>query len=289
MDVKGEQVANYEYLDSGDGARLERFGPYAFSRPSPIAIWPREQPDLWSQADGVHERDKTGEGHWTFRRKLPPSWPVRCDGLTLHVKPTGFGHVGLFPEHAGHWPWLDLSIRSRPGICRVLHLFAYTGAMSLAAARAGAEVCHVDAVEDINAWARRNAEISGLKDAPIRWITDDAMKFVGREIRRGRRYDGVILDPPSYGRGPGGEKWILERDLARLFDMLIEVAASQPAFVLFTCHNPGFSPPLMRNMLVPWAERFGGSIEEGTMVLKGLALRRVLPAGFYARWRGGDA
>jgi 23S rRNA (cytosine1962-C5)-methyltransferase len=169
----------------------------------------------------------------------------------------------------------------------VLHLFAYTGALTLVAARAGAEVSHVDAVRDVNDWARRNAESSGLGDASIRWITDDAVKFAQREIRRGRRYDAVILDPPTYGRGPKGEKWILERDLAGLSDLLMQLAAPEPAFVVFTAHNPGFSPPLMRNMLAPWAARFGGSIEDGTMILRSPRLRCVLPAGFFARWSAG--
>ena len=287
MDTEAGQSPDYEYLDAGEGARLERFGPYVFSRPTPVALWPRERPEIWAQAAGVHQRDRAGDGRWTFQQKLPPSWPVRWDGLTLHVKPTGFGHMGLFPEHTGHWTWLEDRIKGSKGKCQLLHLFAYTGAMTLVAARAGAEVCHVDAVPDVNDWARRNAEASGLGAAPIRWLTDDAVKFLQREIRRGRRYDAVILDPPSYGRGPGGEKWIMERDLGILLDLLLRLMAPEPAGVLFTCHSPGFSPPLMRNMLLPWLERFGGRVEEGTMILKNPALRCVLPAGFYARWSGG--
>lgn len=264
--------------------RLERFGPHVLSRPTPAAIWPRERPDLWAGAAGAYHRSRTGGGRWEFHRKIPQSWPIRWEDLAFLLKPTGFGHIGLFPEHSCHWDWVSRRIRSRPTPCRVLHLFAYTGSLTLAAAKTGAEVCHVDAVRDVNDWAVENARLSGLAGAPIRWITDDVMKFVAREARRKRQYDGVILDPPTYGRGPGGEKWVLETDLVRLFDLLAQVMTPRPAFLLFTCHNPGFSPPLMENMLVPWRARFGGRVEAGTMVLKGPALRCVLPSGFYARW-----
>jgi 23S rRNA (cytosine1962-C5)-methyltransferase len=192
--------------------------------------------------------------------------------------------VGVFPEHTGHWDWLQRQIGRRPGPCRVLNLFAYTGSLTFVAARAGAEVCHLDAVKDINDWARRNAEDSGLRDKPVRWITDDAAKFVARENRRGRRYEGIILDPPSYGKGPRGEKWILEEHLPRLLELLLGVTAEAPRFVLFTCHTLGFSPPLMKNLLIPWRQRFGGALESGTMVLGSPSCQRALPAGFFARW-----
>ena len=286
-DLAAGSFGDYEYLDAGDGARLERFGSYVFNRPSLAAVWRRERPELWAKADGTFRRDDSGGGEWDFVRSLPASWPLRWGPLTFSIKPTGFGHVGLFPEHTVHWPWVEARIRSAPRPCRVLHLFAYTGAMTLAAAKAGAEVCHVDAVKDINQWARQNAEASGLSGAPIRWIADDVLKFVSREIRRGRQYDAIILDPPTYGRGPGGERWILDEHLADLFDLLLKLMPPQPAFVLFTCHTPGFSSPVMRNMLTAWPKRFGGTIEDGTMVLGSPPLHCVLPCGFYARWSGG--
>jgi 23S rRNA (cytosine1962-C5)-methyltransferase len=207
----------------------------------------------------------------------------------FEVKPTGFGHMGLFPEHTCHWAWIKEQIRACGAGCRVLNLFAYTGAMSLACAAAGAEVCHVDAVRDVNEWARRNAAASGLGAAPIRWITDDAMKFVAREIRRGRRYDGIVLDPPSYGKGPQGEKWILEEEMLNMLNLLMQVTSESPRFVLFTCHTLGFSPPLMRNLLLPWADRHGGKIDAGTMTIASPHCPWVLPSGFYARWAAGDA
>ncbi len=285
MEAIARTCAEYEFLDAGDGGRLERFGPYVFNRPSPVALWRREHPALWKDCAGDYHRSSSGGGHWTFSRKLPETWPLRWDDLVFHVKPTGFGHMGLFPEHTCHWDWVGRQVRQSEGTCRVLHLFAYTGAMTLMAARAGAEVCHVDAVPDMNDWARRNAESSGLAKAPIRWISDDVSKFVAREGRRGRQYDGIILDPPSYGKGTGGEKWIIEENLLPLLEMLLPLMSAKPRFVLFTCHTLGFSPALMKNLLVPWIESFGGQLEAGTMVMQARGCKRVLPAGFFARWQ----
>jgi len=290
MELVARTTSDYEFLDAGDGCRLERFGSYVFNRPSPVALWHPERPELWNNAVGVYHRSNTGGGDWSFTRSPPPQWPLKWNDLTFMIKPTGFGHMGLFPEHTCHWDWVadQVGQQGPGGPCRVLHLFAYTGAMTLQAARAGAEVCHVDAVPDINDWARRNAEASGLKAAPIRWITDDVTKFVAREGRRERKYDALIFDPPSYGKGPGGEKWILEEHLMPLLDLLLPLMSDRPRFVLFTCHTLGFSPPLMKNLLVPWLDRFGGKIEAGTMVMKNHVCKRVLPTGFFARWEGGQ-
>ena len=290
MDLPALTSPDYAYLDAGDGGRLERFGPYTFNRPSPAALWRREFAAEWSGADGTYVRSSSGGGQWDFPRSLPAAWPVRwpagngAPDFVFHVKPTGFGHMGLFPEHTCHWPWVAAQVRGAATGCSILHLFAYTGAMTLLAARSGAEVCHVDAVPDVNDWARLNANASGLGAAPIRWITDDAAKFVAREGRRGRRYDALILDPPSYGKGPRGEKWIIEEHLAGLMDLLLPLMSNRPRFVLFTCHTLGFSPVLMQNFLVPWQERFGGTVESGTMTLANTRCKRLLPTGFFARW-----
>lgn len=284
MELESRQCSEYEYVDAGDGSRLERFASYTFCRPSPVALWRRERTELWKTCDGVYHRSNTGGGHWSFNRKVPDTWPLKWDDFVFHIKPTGFGHMGLFAEHTCHWDWVSKRVKECGRPCRVLHLFAYTGAMTLLAARAGAEVCHVDAVQDINDWARRNADSSGLERAPIRWITDDVSKFVAREVRRGRQYDGIILDPPSYGKGPKGEKWILEDHLIPLLDLLLPLMSTSPRFVLFTCHTLGFSPALMKNLLVPWEEKFGGRMEAGTMVMRAPGCKRVLPTGFFARW-----
>jgi 23S rRNA (cytosine1962-C5)-methyltransferase len=284
MELAARQTADYEFLDAGNECRLERFGSHVVNRPSPVALWRPERPELWKHVSGVYQRSSAGGGHWDAAGGMPASWPLKWDDFVFHIKPTGFGHMGLFPEHTCHWEWVAQQVRASHPPCRILHLFAYTGAMTLLAARAGAEVCHVDAVPDINDWARKNAEASGLKAAPIRWITDDVMKFVAREGRRGRQYDGIIFDPPSYGKGPEGEKWILEEHLIRLLDLLVPLMSANPKFVLFTCHTLGFSPALMKNLLTPWLDKFGGRLEAGTMVLKNSHCKCVLPTGFFARW-----
>ncbi len=277
---------DYRFLDSGDGCRLEQFGPHRLIRPCPTAYWRRELPDLWETADAVHERGRGGEGRWTIRRSLPSQWPITWQGLRLTIKPTGFGHLGLFPEHAAHWPWLTQRLSGAQGEepPRILHLFAYTGAMTLAAARSGARLCHVDAVADTVAWARRNATASGLDKHPIRWIKDDVMKFTAREIRRHRLYEGIILDPPSYGKGPAGERWILEQHLTPLLERLAPLLSDQPRFVLFTCHSTGFSPALMRNLMADFVATAGGNLQSGSMLLSADNLRRQLPCGYYVRW-----
>ncbi len=277
---------DYHFLDSGDGCRLEQFGRYRLIRSCPAAYWPREQPELWKQADAVHERGQAGEGRWKVLRSFPSQWMINWQGLRLKIKPTAFGHLGFFPEHATHWQWmtelLNAIPRERPA--HILHLFAYTGSMTLAAARAGARLCHVDAVADTIAWARQNAAASGLDKRPIRWIKDDVMKFTAREIRRGRRYEGIILDPPSYGKGPAGERWILEKHLWPLLERLAHLLSDRPAFILFTCHSNGFSPALMRNLLADFDNAAGGHLQSGTMLLGADPLRRQLPCGYYVRW-----
>ena len=283
MDLSPKHSGDYEFLDAGGFGRLERFGEFVLNRPSPQALWEKEDPERWGSADAVYERKGRQDGSWTFHRKPPPDWSMVWEGLTFALKPTGFGHTGLFPEHACHWDWVSDRIAATPG-CRVMNLFAYTGAMSMVAARAGAEVCHVDAVKDMNDWARQNAQASGLGEAPIRWLADDVMKFTAREARRENSYHGFVLDPPSFGRGPKGEKWVLEEQLPQLIRQLMTIATEPPAFLLFTCHNPGFSPPVMRNLLQPWKARFGGRLQAGTMTVGRPGRDCVLPTGFYCRW-----
>ena len=244
----------YQLLDFGNGRRLERFGPLVLDRPCPAAESIRPAtPQLWPSADARFERLENESGRWILRGDLPQSWTITHGGMRLELKRTDFGHVGLFPEQAENWDWIVKQVRHEPsagrGTLKILHLFAYTGASTLAAAAAGARVTHVDAARNIVAWARRNAELSALGEAPIRWIAEDAVKFAKREIRRGNRYDAVILDPPSYGHGTHGEVWRLAEDLPRLLALCAELTAGRPRFVLLTCHTPGFSPLGLRDLL----------------------------------------
>jgi len=297
---------DYELLDFGDGRQLERFGQIVLDRPCPAAeTFQRVNPDLWTQADARFEGRDQERGQWTDRRELPERWIVAYGRLRFELKRTEFGHLGLFPEQAENWDWIGeqilplplgegrgeggtecphprpLSQRERGVPLRILNLFAYTGGSTLAAAAAGAEVVHVDAATNVVAWARRNAELSGLADAPIRWIAEDAVKFVKREVKRGNRYDAVILDPPSYGHGPRGEVWRLSKHLPQLLDLCAELTAGRPRFMLLTCHTPGYDAESLGRMM---AEAFGS---EKSMVAQQLMIRstdgRRLPSGVVVR------
>ncbi|MCE5266592.1 MAG: class I SAM-dependent methyltransferase [Planctomycetaceae bacterium] len=289
----------YALLDFGDGRRLERFGRFVLDRPSPAAeTFDRENKALWSSTDARFEGRDQEKGQWTLARPLPDHWTLADGPLRFELKRTEFGHVGLFPEQSENWKWL-LSLPSifRKGAVgegespadhrpKVLNLFAYTGGSSLAAAAAGAEVVHVDAAKNILAWARRNAELSGLAQAPIRWIAEDALKFAKRELRRGNRYDAVILDPPSYGHGPHGEVWRLSKHLPRLLSLCAELTADRLQFILLTCHTPGFDTATLRDML---RDAIGPA---GQISARQLSLRSVsgreLPSGAVARWEKRD-
>jgi 23S rRNA (cytosine1962-C5)-methyltransferase len=279
----------YQLLDFGDGRRLERFGPVVLDRVCPAAESIRPAaPLLWSAADARFERLAAEKGNWTLRGDPPQSWTIVHGRMIFALKRTDFGHVGLFPEQAENWDWTAEQVRrsrsDRAGVMKILNLFAYTGGSTLAAAAAGAAVTHVDAARNIVAWARRNAELSGLGEAPIRWINEDAVKFVEREVRRGNRYDAVILDPPSYGHGPHGQAWRLADDLPRLLALCAELTAGRPRFVLLTCHTAGFSPAVLRDLL---ASSFGTSsaaqIAAAPLVLVASS-GRELPSGAAARW-----
>ncbi|MDP7034800.1 MAG: class I SAM-dependent methyltransferase [Planctomycetota bacterium] len=240
---------SYELLDSGERRKLERVGPYLLDRPAPHAFWPRRAPkELWDQPDATHERHSNGGGQWHENRRLPESWDIQFAGHQFRIKPTPFGHLGLFPEQRQNWEFLGSHIeswnRNRPATTplEILNLFAYTGGSTLSAARAGARVVHVDAAKNVVGWARENATLSGLESAPVRWIAEDAHRFLKREVRRGRQYDGCILDPPSFGRGKSGQVWKIEKDLLPLLATLRELLTPRPAFVLLSGHSPGFTP-----------------------------------------------
>lgn len=245
-----EKWQDYCLIDTADGERLERWGDVVLIRPDPQIIWKcRGTAPEWQSAHAKYNRSSSGGGSWDYRRNLPESWQIKYGGLTFMVKPTGFKHTGLFPEQAVNWDYCSELIRAANRPINVLNLFAYTGGATLACANAGASVCHCDAVKGMVDWARTNAKLSGLSDKPIRWIVDDAMKFIGREIRRGTRYDGIILDPPSYGRGTNGEMWKLEDSIYELMMSVTELLSDKPLFVLLNSYTTGLSPSVMSYLM----------------------------------------
>ena len=281
-------TGDYQLLDSGNMRKLEQIGPYLIVRPAPQAIWwPRLPQGAWQRADAVYERDSTGGGNWQFRGTVKREFDILFDRLSLRIKLTDFGHLGLFPEQAANWEWLRNLIRRRlqqtnNRNLHVLNLFGYTGGSTLAASQAGAHVVHVDAAKGVVDWARRNAEISRLNERPIRWLVDDALKFVKREARRSNRYQGIILDPPSFGRGPKGEVFKIENDLLPLLEECRTLLADDALFVLYSGHTPGFTPLVMYNQLAMVIPK-GGQLEHGEMVVVDQQ-GRALPSGTYARW-----
>ena len=299
---------DYELIDCSGGERLERWGGEILIRPDPQVIWntPRNNP-LWARAGARYQRSQSGGGHWEANG-LPESWPVTYRDLTFHIKPMNFKHTGLFPEQAANWDFAREQIARVPlpdappekggglfsglfprtgnsdGV-RVLNLFAYTGGATVACAKAGASVCHVDAAKGMVAWARENARLSGLEKAPIRWIVDDCAKFVEREIRRGRRYDAIIMDPPSYGRGPGGELWKIEEQLYELVRLCVGALSDRPLFFLISSYTTGLAPSvtgyLLSTLLKP---RFGGSVAWDELGLPVTESGLALPCGAAGRW-----
>lgn len=274
----------YELLDSGNEKKLERVGEYLLVRPSPQAVWsPNLTEANWQKADATYIRSSTGGGEWEFRRKLPERWEIEHRGFKFIIKPTGFGHLGLFPEQGESWGWVEERIKAAKRPVSVLNMFAYTGGSTLAAARGGASVCHLDASKGVVDWARENAALSGLNDRPIRWIVDDVEKFVKKEIKRGRRYDAIILDPPSFGRGAKGEVWKIEEGLLMLLADCRELLSDDPLFILLSCHSPGFTPLVLQNLLAEMMKGYTCMLSCGEMAIHE-ATGRLLPSGAYARW-----
>ncbi len=276
---------DYELIDCSGGERLERWGSYTLVRPDPQAIWktPRRDP-RWKKCDGVYIRSDSGGGAWD-KRSLPASWQVDYGVLRFHVKPMNFKHTGLFPEQAVNWDYIMRMITKAGRPVSVLNLFAYTGGATVAALRAGASVCHVDAAKGMVAWAKENAAASGVADRPVRWIVDDCQKFVEREIRRGRRYDAVIMDPPSYGRGPGGEVWKLEDGLWDFVSLCSGVLSDDPLFVLINAYTTGLSPSVLTYISESiLTKKFGGRSESQELGLPVTAGGLYLPCGAACRW-----
>lgn len=278
---------DYELIDCSDGERLERWGQVTLIRPDPQVIWhtPKTHP-LWLQADAVYRRSNTGGGHWEVRNRIPEHWEISYRDLRFRVKTMGFKHTGVFPEQAVNWDYTAGLIRSAGRPVRVLNLFAYTGAATVSALKAGAQVVHVDASKGMVQWAKENAAASGVQDRSVRWIVDDCIKFVQREIRRGNRYDILIMDPPSYGRGPGGEVWKLENEVYDFVQKCKDVLSENPIAVLLNSYTTGLSPAVMQYILgATICPHFGGTVESDEIGLPVMQSGMVLPCGATAIWK----
>ncbi len=277
---------DYEVLDASDGERLERWGKYILVRPDPQVIWntPRTVPE-WRAYDARYVRSSTGGGHWT-EHELPPFWKIRYrDDLTFLVKPMNFKHTGVFPEQAANWDYIRQKVAGAGRPVRVLNLFAYSGGATLAAAAGGAEVYHVDASKGMVAWAKENAKASNLDDRPIHWMVDDCGKFIQRELRRGRRYDAIIMDPPSYGRGPGGETWKMEISFYPFLQQTVKLLSDDPLFVIINSYTTGLAPSAVGYASDSvFSAAYGGHTEVGELGLPVRASGRMLPCGATGRW-----
>lgn len=278
---------DYELLDCSCGERLERWGRVTLIRPDPQVIWQTEKKHpMWHKADAVYHRSNTGGGHWEVRGKVPDRWEIGYKDLVFNVKTMGFKHTGVFPEQAVNWDYVRTLIEKANRSVRVLNLFSYTGAATVSALRAGAQVVHVDASKGMVQWAKENAQSSGVIDRPVRWIVDDCVKFVQREIRRGNHYDILIMDPPSYGRGPGGEVWKLENEIYSFVELCRGVLSENPIAVLLNSYTTGLSPAVMQYILSSvLSPTFGGHTESDEIGLPVTSSGLVLPCGATASWK----
>ncbi len=279
---------DYEVLDTSSGEKLERWGDYILVRPDPQVIWnTRRTAPEWKRKNGHYHRSSKGGGQWEFF-DLPEQWEISYGELTFHLKPFSFKHTGLFPEQAVNWDWAGERIRSAGRPVRVLNLFAYTGGATVACAKAGAAVTHVDASKGMVSWAKENAAASGLADAPIRYLVDDCVKFVEREIRRGNKYDGIIMDPPSYGRGPKGEIWKIEEKVYPLIQLCTSLMSEDPLFFLINSYTTGLQPAVLSYMMnLELTGRYGGVVESDEIGLPVRGGRLTLPCGASGRWQMG--
>ena len=282
--------SDYKILDCSDGEKLERWGNKILVRPDPQIVWKSDKSvEEWRTADARYIRSKSGGGSWQSYRKIPESWTIKYKNLTFGVKPMGFKHTGIFPEQATNWDWFSELIKAEKGReINVLNLFAYTGGATIAAASAGAKVCHVDAAKGMVAWAKENAVLSGLKEHPIRYIVDDVKKFAERELRRGHKYDAIIMDPPSYGRGPNGEVWKIEDEIFDLISLCVKLLSDEPLFFLVNSYTTGLSGSVMKNICkLTVAKKYGGVITADEIGLPVKNSDIVLPCGYSTRWQRG--
>ena len=282
--------SDYELIDSGNGRKLERYGRVTLDRPEPEALWrPKLAPARWERADAVFAVAEDGREGWTQRTNLEERWRMRHDELRFWVRLTPFRHTGVFPEQAANWRWIKKQIQGAGRPVAVLDLFGYTGLATLAAAAAGASVTYLDASKQALAWARENQLESGLADRPIRWILDDALKFVRREVRRGARYDAIVMDPPVFGRGAKGEVWRFETGFPRLIEACAELMSERPLFVLVNAYAIDFSSVMLANVLADLMAEHRGEVEAGELALMESGARRLLSTGIYGRWSAAEA
>ena len=280
-----DQWQDYELLDAGDGMKCERWGDIVLVRPDPQILWPRHSGKRWTGWDAFYHRSEKGGGQWEYSRRVPEAWEISYGNLKFKIRPTNFKHTGIFPEQAVNWDWCAEKIRAAKGReIQVLNLFGYTGAASVAAAAAGAKVCHVDAAKGMVDWCGENVMLSGMDRSSVRYIVDDCVKFVRREVKRGRRYDALIMDPPSYGRGAGGELWKLETHLWPLLRECLELLSDEPLFLLVNAYTTGLSPTVLGNLLSELLHDRGGLVTTGEVGLPIKADGKVLPCGIYGRW-----
>ena len=276
---------DYEILDMANGEKLENWGGYTLVRPDPQIIWKNKSfPDKWKNANATYKRSKTGGGAWSYRTKLPASWQIKYGNLVFNIKPMGFKHTGLFPEQAVNWDWMMYKIKNSRRPIKVLNLFAYTGGATVACLAAGASVCHVDSSKGMVAWAKENVISSNLQDKPVRYIVDDVIKFVQREIRRGNTYDAIIMDPPSYGRGTSGEVWQFEENIADLVELCTKILSNKPLFFLINSYTTGISPEVLSNILKINLKKYSGKITSGEIGLPMKSSNLILPCGIFGRW-----
>ena len=277
---------DYKIIDMADGQKLEKWGDVILSRPDPQIVWKNKSyPEEWKKANAIYSRSKTGGGSWEYKKKVPSAWQIKYKDLTFNIKPMGFKHTGLFPEQAVNWDWMRDKIKNSKREIKVLNLFAYTGGATVACLSAGASVCHVDSSKGMVTWAKENVTSSGLADKKVRYIVDDVVKFVNREIRRGSKYDAIIMDPPSYGRGANGEVWQFENNIYDLVELCTKVLSDKPLFFLINSYTTGISSSVLANILnLTISKRYKGKVESGEIGLPMEKSSLVLPAGIYGRW-----
>ena len=285
-----DEWKDYECIDAGNGEKLERWQNVILRRPDPQAMWITENDKKWKNPDGHYFRSSKGGGHWEFSKQLPEFWTVSYKDLTFKVSPTNFKHTGLFPEQAANWDFMMNKIRNANRPIKVLNLFAYTGGATMACSKAGAkEVVHVDASKGMNEWAKENMKLCGLENNYIRFIVDDCLKFVEREARRGNKYDAIVMDPPSYGRGPNGEMWKFEHNLDKLIKACMNILSDKPLFFLINSYTTGISSTVLLNILKTSMEPiYGGKISAGEIGLPITKNDLVLPCGIYGRWESNE-